>query len=186
MRALRRASQRLPVGADRAPYKSDDRRNFFCRQYNFPIDPHQRKGIWVTNAAEYKNGLRRQLNVGCQRLLALSQASVTEQTSCGRKYRKFWELLNGSFHRELVIHPGEYDQVRAMNRRKRFTKTATGKEGFIAQRTRRINQKNICVTSKLNVLETIVKKKDINGLPCFEPLTFGVSILAHSKLYSPL
>src|SRR6267378_4075566 len=49
------------------------------------------------------------------------------------------------------------------------------------ERSRRLHQKDIQVAGELEMLKTVIQKKNVDGLPRLEPAAFGEAVLPDTK-----
>src|SRR5215472_10524902 len=126
------------------------------------------KGIGIADSTENKYRLWRQF-YGRQRFLACAEAPEAKQSCCSGKNRKLGKPLNGSLHTGLVIHARKHDEIGSMDRRKRFAQSSGREQHLLLQGTRRINHENIDIPGKLEMLEAIVKKKQIDRCVRLKP-----------------
>src|SRR5487761_970708 len=71
--------------------------------------------------------------------------------------------LNRRFRRRRVFGSSDHDNVRARERGNRFAEASRRQKVSFSERSRRIDQNNINVTRKLQVLKSVIQNKALDS-----------------------
>src|ERR1700674_1310216 len=145
-----------------------------------PIFQIAEECVWIAETAECKKRTRADFING-ERSDLSAEAAEPKQSSGGSENRILIELPDRLERSGSRFGSSKDNQICAAHGRYWFTKAASGQQQLPGQRSRRIHQKNIQVAGELEMLKTVIQKKNVDGLLRFDPVAFGEPVFADTK-----
>ncbi len=128
-----------------------------------PIPEIARKSGWIPDAAKSKKRTRTDFRPCSEREFA-AEAAESEQSRGRGENRIRLELLDRFIGAGDGLGPSKYEKVRAAHGGERFPEAAGWQQSFTAKRMRCIHQEDVEIAGQLQVLETVIEKKDVDRL----------------------